>query len=124
MPANVKRSWTGAEADPDTRRAVARALRASQGQARWSYVPLDLGEGGSVLRLHGAMGRAPGRASPSPVLPHTGADFCNGAVSVARIDPASLSESPVLPSRLPIRTMFGAVWRAIRPRSGVGKSSI
>ena len=64
MPADVKRSWTGAEADPDTRMTVARALRASQGQARWSCVPLDLGEGGSVLRLHGAMVRGPGPRQP------------------------------------------------------------
>jgi hypothetical protein len=87
MPADVKRSWTRAEADPDTRMTVARALRASQGQARWSYVPFDLGEGGSVLWRHGALVRAPARDSPSPVPPHTGADFCNGEASVARIDP-------------------------------------
>src|SRR4051795_4765772 len=97
MLADVKRSWTGAEADPDTRMTVAKAPRASQGQARWSYVPFDLGEGGSGLRLHGAMLRGPARDSPSPVPPHAGADFCNGAVSVARIDPASLSQSPVRP---------------------------
>ena len=30
---------------------------------------------------------APALDSPSPVPPHTGADFCNTAVSVARIDP-------------------------------------
>ena len=121
MPADVKRSWTGAEADPDTRITVARTPRASQGQARWSCVPLGLGEGGSGLRLHGAMLRAPVLGTPSPVLPHTDADFCNGAVSVARITP-TLSQSRVRPSGLPIRTMFGAFWRAIRPRSGVGKS--
>jgi hypothetical protein len=45
-------------------------------------------------------------------------------VSVARIYPASLSQSPVRPSGLPIRTMLDAVWRAIRQRSGVGKSYI
>ena len=44
--------------------AVARAPRASQGQARWSCVPLDRGEGGSVLRLHGAMVRGPGPRQP------------------------------------------------------------
>src|SRR4051794_29530731 len=109
MPADVKRSWTRAEADPDTRMTVAKAPRASQGQARWSYVPFDLGEGGSVLRRHGALVRAPARDSPSPVPPHTGADFCNRAVSVARIDPQSLSLSlsQVRRSGLPIRTMFG-----------------
>ena len=64
MPADLKRSWTGAEAEPDTRMTVARTLRASQGQARWSCVPLGLGEGGSVLWLHGAMVRGHGPRQP------------------------------------------------------------
>src|SRR3954453_9217325 len=32
--------------------------------------------------------------------------------------------SPVRPSGLPIRTMFGAFWRAIRQRSGAGKLNL
>src|SRR4051812_34274131 len=121
MPADVKRSWTGAEAEPDTRMTVARAPRASQGQACWSCVPLDLAESGSVLWLHGPMVRAPALDSPSPGPPHTGADFCNGEVSVARIYPPPQSQSQVRPLGLSIRTMFGGFWRAIRQRSGVGK---
>src|SRR3954468_16614092 len=40
--------------------------------------------------------------SPSPVLPHTGADFCHWEVSVARITPTPTSEpEPSAPFRAP-----------------------
>src|SRR3954464_8140391 len=58
---------------------VARALRASQGQARWS--------GAKALD------------SPSPVLPYTGADFCHGEASVARIYPHLPELEPSAPFR-------------------------
>src|SRR5215203_2025834 len=121
MAADVKRSWTGAEAAPDTRRTVQGRRGLLRGRLaghafRSIVVRVDPCSGFTAL-----WSGAPARDSPSPVPPYTGADFCNGAVSVARIYPNPLSQSRVRPSGLPIRTMFGAFWRAIRQRSGAGK---